>query len=701
MEVAVSGSAKRVLAKGGVVGFAFLLVLSLALNLTIRPCRAAAPPDAVAPVSPDIVAALKSLKDADADGRRKIYDLLASGGDARLIPALKAYKDGALQLRDGRLALFGERVTLPDRGSVLPLVDALTQQPILGPDGQPIYFPKPDLSKAMKSPPRSERGMVNDLIASLSLLDPDPAARTASIRDVAERTARAVPDPAESTRYLELLSNCTSALDARLAQSHDAAETAALRQAVAAIAAAAADRPTSIVSPAPSASAASAVKIALLQVRTATNNLADQAVNDGIAATTAYQDKLERRKTVLDELPKTRLALQRQLDQNPKSPFTPALKEAIASIDLCTGDTAAQIAAAGVLGKIGTSRAANLLTKIVDASDRAGNKEVHDAAVKALSSATTYQAEVRFVQNTFAGLSLGSILVLMALGLSIIFGLMGVINMAQGEFMMVGAFTTFVVAEAFKHLGPAAYNYYLLAAVPAAFLVSGLIGFAVEWLVIRHLYGRPLETLLATWGIGLVLIWGVRKQFGDNVSVAPPRWMEGGWEMAPDLVFPLNRLYIIFFCAICIAVVYFVVNGTKLGLLLRATTQNREMASALGVPTRRVDGMTFAFGAGLAGLAGVAVPLYNKINPNIGQEYIVDCFMVVVVGGVGKLAGAVWAGLGLGFIGKYLEPILGAVPSLASGASVIAKVLVLVLIIIFLQWRPQGLFPPKGRNADA
>jgi urea transport system permease protein len=177
--------------------------------------------------------------------------------------------------------------------------------------------------------------------------------------------------------------------------------------------------------------------------------------------------------------------------------------------------------------------------------------------------------------------------------------------------------------------------------------------------------------------------------------------MEGGWEIAPDMVFPLNRLYIILFCAICIGIVYFIINGTKLGLLLRATTQNREMANALGVPTRRVDGLTFAFGAGLAGLAGVAVPLYNKINPNIGQEYIVDCFMVVVVGGVGKLAGAIWAGLGLGFIGKYLESFLSSWPALASGSSVIGKVLVLLLIIVFLQWRPQGLFPPKGRNSDA
>ncbi len=177
--------------------------------------------------------------------------------------------------------------------------------------------------------------------------------------------------------------------------------------------------------------------------------------------------------------------------------------------------------------------------------------------------------------------------------------------------------------------------------------------------------------------------------------------MEGGVEIEPDLFFPLNRVYIIVFCMICISLVYFLVNKTKLGLLLRATTQNREMAAALGVATRRVDGLTFAFGAGLAGLAGVVVPFYNKINPNIGQEYIVDSFMVVVTGGVGKLAGVIWSGLGLGFFSKYLEPLLEAIPSLASGASVIAKVIVLAVIVVFLQWRPSGLFPPKGRMADA
>jgi urea transport system permease protein len=237
--------------------------------------------------------------------------------------------------------------------------------------------------------------------------------------------------------------------------------------------------------------------------------------------------------------------------------------------------------------------------------------------------------------------------------------------------------------------------------VPAAFLVSGFVGYVCEVLVIRHLYGRPLETLLATFGIGLILIQIARVVFSDNLSVRPPSWMEGGVEVMPDLYLALNRVYIVIYCAICIGVVYFIVNRTKLGLLLRATTQNRQMASALGVATRRVDAFTFAFGAGLAGLAGVAVPLYNKINPNIGQEYIIDCFMVVVVGGVGKLAGTIIAGLGLGFLNKYLEPFLSSYKSIESGASVYAKVIVLGLIVLFLQWRPAGLFPPKGRSADA
>jgi urea transport system permease protein len=199
----------------------------------------------------------------------------------------------------------------------------------------------------------------------------------------------------------------------------------------------------------------------------------------------------------------------------------------------------------------------------------------------------------------------------------------------------------------------------------------------------------------------LILIQAVRQQFGDTLSVTPPSWMSGSVEVMPDLNLGLNRIFIVVYCVICIALVYFLVNRTRLGLLLRATTQNREMAASLGVGTRTVDAVTFAFGAGLAGLAGVAVPMYDKINPGMGGDYVVESFMVVVVGGVGKLAGVVWAGFGLGFVRKYLEPALTYIPLFDSSASVIGRVIVLGMIVAFLQWRPAGIFPPKGRLADA
>jgi urea transport system permease protein len=299
---------------------------------------------------------------------------------------------------------------------------------------------------------------------------------------------------------------------------------------------------------------------------------------------------------------------------------------------------------------------------------------------------------VRVLQHTFAGLSLGSILVLLSLGLSIIFGLMRVINLAHGEFMMVGAYTTFSIAEGFKAWLPAGvFDFYYVLALPAAFLVAGFVGWLCEVFVIRHLYGRPIETLLATWGLSLLLIQSARLLFGDTTSFTPPGWLQGGWDVMPGLVLPRNRLFIIGFCAVCVGVVYYLVQRTRFGLLLRATTQDRPIAAAHGVPTRWIDGMTFGLGAGLAGLAGAVVPLYDKLNPNMGQSYVVDSFMVVVVGGVGKLAGAIVAGTGLGFMTKYIEPFLEAV---------YGKLAVLALIILFLQWRPSGLFPDKGRLAE-
>jgi urea transport system permease protein len=342
-------------------------------------------------------------------------------------------------------------------------------------------------------------------------------------------------------------------------------------------------------------------------------------------------------------------------------------------------------------------RAAALQSNASAGSVSSGQPPVDgDVAASAAGPGNTadesYQRKIRFIHHTFAGLSLGSILVLLALGLSIIFGLMRVINLAHGEFMMVGAYTTFVVAEFFKSYVPrGAFDYYFLLALPLAFLVTGAVGWLCEVAIIRHLYGRPIETLLATWGISLLLIQSARLLFGDTTSLTPPAWLQGGWEIVPGLVLPLNRVFIIVFCAACIVAVYYLVQHTRFGLLLRATSQDRPIAAALGVPTRWVDGLTFGFGAGLAGVAGAIVPLFDKLNPNMGQSYVVDSFMVVVVGGVGKLAGAITAGGALGFLTKYIEPWLEAV---------YGKLAVLGLIILFLQWRPSGLFPHRGRLSE-
>jgi urea transport system permease protein len=677
---------------------------SLVMSLTGQMVRADAP--ATAP-SNDIEQALKDLKTADSDGRARIYNLLTDKGDASIIPALEAYKNGSLQLTDkGELAIYGDRVTLPDQGSVLPLVDALTKKPILGDDGKPIYFAKPDLSHAMRAPPRRDRNTINDLETSLSLLDPDPVARLQSIRDVGELANRAFVEEEDQKRFADTLKKCSDALKPALSTVPGGVADAE-RAAINAMDEAIAEKQTDLLATAPSSSTTTKAKIALVQLgqklkdANASPDLA-AIVTTTVNAASTYSDLLDKRSTTLDQLKKYAAALKRQLDKDPKGAFAKPVTEALACINASLGDHDTRLAAAKTLGELDTSRAANVLAKVVSASHRSGDTELEAVAQKSLDSAQSYQSRVKFVENSFAGLSLASILILLALGLSIIFGLMGVINMAHGEFMMVGAFTTFVVSDFFKHhLPTGAYDYYLIVAVPAAFLVSGGIGFIVEAIVIRHLYGRPLDSLLATWGVGWGLIWYARWKFGDTQTVTPPHWMEGGVEVAADMTFPLNRVYIIAFCMICIVTVYLLVNRTKLGLLLRATTQNRDMAAALGIPTRRVDGLTFAFGAGLAGLAGVAVPLYNKINPMIGQEYIVDSFMVVVTGGVGKLAGVIWAGLGLGFLNKYLEAVLGYIPAVASGASVVGKVIVLGCIIVFLQWRPSGLFPPKGRMVDA
>ncbi len=293
----------------------------------------------------------------------------------------------------------------------------------------------------------------------------------------------------------------------------------------------------------------------------------------------------------------------------------------------------------------------------------------------------------------FTGISLDSILLLVALGLAITYGLMGVINMAHGELMMIGAYATYVVQGLFRQYLPGMFDAYLLVAVPFSFLAAAVVGAVLERLVLRHLYGRPLETLLATWGISLVLMQGVRSIFGaQNVGVENPAWMSGGVQLLSNLSLPYNRLVIIGFALFVLVGMTLLISQTRLGLFVRGVTQNRPMASALGVNTARIDTYAFALGCGIAGLAGCALSQIGNVGPDLGQNYIVDAFMVVVLGGVGQLAGTVYAAMGLGLMNKLLEGIAGAV---------LAKIAVLVFIIVFIQKRPQGLFAMKGRSAEA
>lgn len=325
-------------------------------------------------------------------------------------------------------------------------------------------------------------------------------------------------------------------------------------------------------------------------------------------------------------------------------------------------------------------------------------KSETDAQVKAQIEASLRKVEAALAWGDrlgaiFSGISLGSILLLVALGLAITYGLMGVINMAHGELMMIGAYATYVVQGLFQKFLPGAFDWYLVAAVPVSFMAAALMGAALERGVIRFLYGRPLETLLATWGISLMLQQLVRTIFGaQNVGVENPVWMSGGVQLLGNLSLPYNRLVIIGFALVVLLAMAWLIARTRLGLFVRGVTQNRPIASCMGVNTARIDTYAFALGSGIAGLAGCALSQIGNVGPDLGQGYIVDAFMVVVLGGVGQLAGTVYAGLGLGILNKFIEGWAGAV---------LAKIAVLVLIIVFIQKRPQGIFAMKGRSAEA
>lgn len=353
-------------------------------------------------------------------------------------------------------------------------------------------------------------------------------------------------------------------------------------------------------------------------------------------------------------------------------------------------DKGKRLAAAKLLSQSGQ---ANTKTVLLDRLKQETDTEVKSVLQSSLRKVENTLAWGDWLGVVFSGISLGSILLLVALGLAITYGLMGVINMAHGELMMIGAYATYVVQGLFQKFLPGAFDWYLLASVPVAFLAAALMGAMLERTVIRFLYGRPLETLLATWGISLMLMQMVRTLFGaQNVGVENPSWMSGSVQVLGNLSLPYNRLVIIGFAIFVLLGVAWLIGKTRLGLFVRGVTQNRPIASCMGVNTARIDTYAFSLGSGIAGLAGCALSQVGNVGPDLGQGYIVDSFMVVVLGGVGQLAGTVYAAMGLGILNKFLEGWTGAV---------LAKIAVLVIIIVFIQKRPQGIFAMKGRSAEA
>jgi len=362
-----------------------------------------------------------------------------------------------------------------------------------------------------------------------------------------------------------------------------------------------------------------------------------------------------------------------------------------AAVQLAYDDPQVRLAAAKVLGQRATTATRELLVA------RLAEGVETDTAVRAALDTAVKSIDRRmmvydYAARTFTGVSLGSILLLAALGLAITYGLMGIINMAHGELIMIGAYATYAVQTIFRTYMPDLFQFYPLAAIPVAFFAAALVGVAIERSVLQFLYGRTLETLLATWGVSLILMQSVRTLFGaQNVEVENPVWMSGSITLGANLVLPYNRIVIIFFSVAVVALMWWLLTRTRLGLFVRAVTQNRTMASCIGVPTKYVDTMAFALGSGIAGLAGVALSQIGNVGPDLGQQYIVKSFMVVVLGGVGQLAGSVMAALGLGVVSKFTEGLTGPV---------IAEICLLVFVIIFIQRRPQGMFALSGRSAE-
>ncbi|WP_421621936.1 urea ABC transporter permease subunit UrtB [Alkalilimnicola ehrlichii] len=414
-----------------------------------------------------------------------------------------------------------------------------------------------------------------------------------------------------------------------------------------------------------------------------------------------FSDELPLRLSAAEELadrPQAAMldTLREAVEQEQNAEVSRLLNIAIARLELDDDDAEVRLAAVETIAVVRSSRLKSQLQRLLaegpDGEYIEPDERVREAARVAIEAIEARERVASVLSDLVYGLSMGSVLLLAALGLAIIFGLMRVINMAHGELLMIGAYVTFLVQNFFVAFMPGLFNFYLVAAVPVAFIATALVGIAMERGVIRFLYKRPLETLLATWGISLILIQTMRTLFGaQNVRVASPEWFSGSVQLMQGVSLSTSRVGVILFAIFVVALVWFLMQRTRLGLEVRAVMQNREMAAALGVSANRVDMWTFAAGAGVAGLGGVALSQIVNVGPQLGQAYIVDSFMVVVLGGVGNVMGSVVSALGMGVFSKFLEPVTGAV---------MAKILLFTAIILFIQWRPQGIFALKGRSAD-
>ena len=616
---------------------------------------------------PDAAALLPLLAEGTPKSLRQAMDGFVKSGDPRVTAFLKDYYlKSATYLYDGKVVLKGAK-----HGDRIALLDPLSREPLKDATGAPLVVPEKDVKDLDVG--RREMGLASAAIQTLELAamlaHPDPETRIWAMVRAADRG-----DPA-----------AVPALTAALSTEHVAKAKWTLEESLARIefeqgAKALIERHQD----------------AQQEIRRLRYSLAKDRREAQGDLTTAKQSGDP--KSVAGAEAKMATIDVRAKELDPTIATIEATLKAAADEAQHPEEIEKRKVRHAAAAKLGQLQSLRAVSRIRDAKAAEVDPAVAAAYDPPLANIQSWQRTVDWSGYLFSGLSAGSILILVALGLSIIFGVMGVINMAQGELVMIGAYSAYMVQVVFLWtisrgwLSEAAFDWYFVAAIPFSFLLAAGVGMLMEATVVRRLYGRPLDTLLATFGIGLVLTQAVRAIFGDNIGVRAPSWLQKGWEVVPDIVLPYNRVFAIGFCAACIVLMYLIMSRTKLGLLLRATTQNRPMASALGVPTKRVDLYTFGLGAGLAGLAGCALAPIEGVTPNMGQNYIIDSFLVVVTGGVGKLAGTIWSGAGLGVINKVLEPIF---------QTVWAKVIILGIVVAFLQWRPSGLFPAKGRLADA